>query len=154
MANQGPAIDQPTDTSLLGDEHVRVYRETNGERGHIWNGVPILLLTMTGRRSGKRRTIPIIYTPHGDDWVIIASRGGAPTHPAWYLNILDDPAVEVQVKGDIFEAFARTAESPERERLWGEAIRAWPKYDLYQSRTTRRIPVVVLERQGRKSGPA
>jgi deazaflavin-dependent oxidoreductase (nitroreductase family) len=134
-----------TDTSLLGEEHVRVYRETNGERGYIWNGVTILLLTTRGRRSGQPRTIPIIFTPHADGWIIIASRGGSATHPLWYLNLADDPHVQVQVKADRFDAIARSAVSPERERLWDEAIKTWPNYDIYQSRTSRQIPVVVIE---------
>jgi len=135
---------RPTDTSLLGAEHVRVYRETNGEQGYIWNGSPILLLTSKGRKSGEDRTIPIIFTGWGKGWAIIASKGGSPTHPKWYLNVLDDPHVQVQVKGDVFEAVARTAESPEREQVWAEAIKHWPNYDVYQSRTDRQIPVVVL----------
>ena len=135
-----------TDITLLGEEHVRVYRETGGETGYLWNGVPTLLLTMTGRKSGERRTIPIIYRQVGDKYVIIASKGGSATHPAWYLNVSADPNVEVQIKGEVFRATARTAASPEREELWAEAVSAWPNYDLYQSRTTRLIPVVVLER--------
>jgi deazaflavin-dependent oxidoreductase (nitroreductase family) len=134
-----------TDISLLGDEHVRVYRETNGETGYIWNGAPILILTTKGRRSGQPRVIPIIFTPYKDSWVIIASKGGSPTHPAWYLNILDDPNVHVQVKGDVYEAKARTAESPEREQIWAECLKIWPNYDIYQSRTSRLIPVVVID---------
>ena len=135
-----------TDTTLLGEEHVRVYRETNGEKGYIWNGAPILLLTSTGRKSGQPRTIPIIYRQVGDAQVIIASKGGSATHPAWYLNICDNPDVEVQIRGEVFRARARAAQSPEREALWAEAVAGWPNYDLYQSRTTRVIPVVVLER--------
>jgi deazaflavin-dependent oxidoreductase (nitroreductase family) len=135
-----------TDIALLGENHVKVYRETNGETGYLWNGVPTLLLTMTGRKSGQKRTIPIIYRQVGDKYVIIASKGGSATHPAWYLNILDDPHVEIQIKGDVFKATTRTAESPEREELWAEAVSAWPNYDLYQSRTTRLMPVVVIER--------
>ncbi len=135
-----------TDIGLLGENHVKVYRETNGETGYLWNGVPTLLLTMTGRKTGQKRTIPIIYRQVGDKYVIIASKGGSATHPVWYLNILDDPHVEVQIKGDVFKATTRTAESPEREELWAEAVSAWPNYDLYQSRTTRLIPVVVIER--------
>ena len=134
-----------TDISLLGENHVRVYRETNGERGYLWNGVTILLLTTTGRVSGEPRTIPIIFTPHGNSFVIIGSKGGSPSHPKWYLNILANPNVEVQVKADKFPAIARTAESPEREQLWLEALKTWPNYDVYQSRTTRLIPVVVIE---------
>lgn len=148
MAEQlKPVASSPgTDITLLGEEHVRVYRETNGETGYLWNGVPTLLLTMTGRKSGQKRTIPIIYRQVGDKYVIIASKGGSATHPAWYLNVTADPDVEVQIKGEVFRATARTAQSPEREQLWAEAVSAWPNYDLYQSRTTRLIPVVVLER--------
>ena len=134
-----------TDISLRGEEHVRLYRETNGEQGYMWNGVPTLLLTTRGRKSGEPRTIAIIYTPYKDSWVIIASKGGSPTHPKWYLNLLDDPNVELQVKADRFQAVARTAPSPEREEIWAECIKHWPNYDIYQSRTERLIPVVVLD---------
>jgi deazaflavin-dependent oxidoreductase (nitroreductase family) len=148
MAEQLKPIEKSpgTDITLLGDEHVRVYRETNGETGYLWNGVPTLLLTMTGRKSGEKRTIPIIYTPVGDKYVIIASKGGSATHPAWYLNVSADPRIEVQIRGEVFAATARTAPSPEREDLWAAAVSAWPNYDVYQSRTTRLIPVVVIER--------
>jgi len=130
--------------SLIGPEHVRVYQETNGEVGHIWNGVPILLLTTKGRRSGEARVIPIIYRQVGDDYVIIGSVGGSPKHPAWYLNILEDPHVQVQVKAERIQATAREATGSEREALWAEALKGWPKYDAYQARTSRVIPVVVL----------
>jgi deazaflavin-dependent oxidoreductase (nitroreductase family) len=140
-----PPTYQAPDLGLLGPEHARVYRETNGEQGYIWNGSPILLVTTKGRISGEPRTIPIIFTPWGDGWAIIASKGGSPTHPKWYLNVLDDPHVQVQVKADVYEATARTAPSPEREQIWAEAIKHWPNYDVYQTRTTRQIPVVVLE---------
>ena len=136
-----------TDITLIGDEHVRIYQETNGETGYLWNGVPILLFTSKGRKTGKPRTNAIIFTPVGDKYVIIASKGGSPTHPAWYLNVLEDPNLEVQIKGDVFQATARTAESREREELWAEAVKAWPNYDVYQSRTDRKIPVVVIERK-------
>ena len=144
---QQPELRTSTDTSLLGEEHVQVYRETDGETGYIWNGVTTLLMTMTGRKSGEPRTIPIIFTQVGDKQVIIASKGGAPKHPVWYLNICDDPNVEIQIKGDKFKATARTAESPEREELWAEAVKNWPNYEIYQSRTERKIPVVVIERK-------
>lgn len=136
-----------TDFSLFGEEHIRVYRETDGEVGYDWNGVPILLVTTTGRKSGEPRTIPIIFRQVGDVYVIIASNGGSPTHPGWFLNIEADPNVEVQIKGEIFAATAREAEGEERERLWLEANAGWPKYDSYQERTSRRIPVVVIERR-------
>jgi deazaflavin-dependent oxidoreductase (nitroreductase family) len=134
------------DLTLMGDEHVRVYRETGGERGYIWNGVPCLLLTFTGRKSGQQRTIPIICRKVGESYVIIASKGGSAAHPAWYLNVLEKPEVEVQVQSEVFKAVARTAESPEREVLWEEACKAWPSFNVYQSRTDRVIPVVVLDR--------
>jgi deazaflavin-dependent oxidoreductase (nitroreductase family) len=135
-----------TDISLLGEKHVKVYRETNGEQGYLWNGVPILLLTTTGRKSGEPRTIPIIFTPYKNSFVIIASKGGSPEHPKWYLNILNNASVTVQVKAEVFKAAARTAQSPEREAIWAEAVKSWPNFDVYQSRTTRQIPVVVIER--------
>jgi deazaflavin-dependent oxidoreductase (nitroreductase family) len=135
----------PIDISLRGEEHVRLYLETNGEKGYIWNGAPILLLTTQGRKSREPRTIPIIYTAHRDSYVIIASKGGSPTHPLWYLNVLEDPNVQVQIKADKFGSLARTAESPEREQIWAEAIKTWPRYDEYQTRTSRVIPVVVLD---------
>lgn len=135
-----------TDTTLLGAEHVRVYRETNGETGYIWNGVPILLLTTQGRKSGEPRTVPLIYRQVGELSVVIASKGGSAAHPAWFLNILDNPEVEVQIKADVFPARARIAEGAEREALWAEAASAWPQYDTYQTRTDRLIPVVALER--------
>jgi deazaflavin-dependent oxidoreductase (nitroreductase family) len=135
-----------TDITLVGEEHVRRYLETDGEVGYMWNGVPILLLTTKGRKSGEDRIIPIIYRQVGDDIVLVASKGGSPTHPVWYLNIEADPHVKVQIKGDKFDAIARVTKSPEREKMWAEAIKGWPNYDVYQTRTTRQIPVVVLER--------
>jgi deazaflavin-dependent oxidoreductase (nitroreductase family) len=135
-----------TDITLVGEEHVRRYLATDGEEGYIWNGVPILLLTTKGRKSGEDRIIPIIYRQVGDDIVLVASKGGSPTHPVWYLNIEADPHVKVQIKGDKFDAVARITKSPEREKMWAEAIKGWPNYDVYQTRTTRQIPVVVLER--------
>ncbi len=144
--NDKTQSDIGTDISLLGPEHVRRYQETNGEIGYIWNGATALLLTTKGRKSGEDRIIPIIFTQVDDVQVIIASKGGSPTHPAWYLNILDDPQVTVQIKGEKFAAIARVAETPERDRLWLEATRQWPAYDTYQSRTTRVIPVVYLEK--------
>lgn len=147
MSDSGSAkSDLGTDITLLGDEHVRRYRETDGETGYLWNGATSLLLTTRGRKSGEDRTIPIIFKQVGEKYVLIASKGGAPAHPAWYLNICADPHVKLQIKGDKFDAIARTAEGPEREALWAASLEQWPNYDVYQSRTTRRIPVVVLER--------
>jgi proline iminopeptidase len=133
--------------SLFGDAHVRRYRETGGEVGHVWReGSTILLLTTTGRKTGEKRTAPLIYAQDGDHYVIVASKGGAPEHPGWYLNLEKTPEVELQVKGDVFRARARTAEGEERERLWKKANEVWPHYDEYAKKTDRPIPVVVLSR--------
>jgi deazaflavin-dependent oxidoreductase (nitroreductase family) len=133
--------------NLFGQQHVDRYRETDGAVGHIWKrGAKTLLLTTKGRKTGKETTTPLIYERAGDDYVIVASKGGAPEHPGWYRNLAEDPAVEVQVKEVTFPARARTAEGDERERLWKLVIRQWPDYDAYQARTEREIPVVVLER--------
>jgi len=134
--------------TLYGEEHVRRYRETGGEVGHIWKrGVKILLLTTTGRKSGRQTTTPLIYEQDGDRYVVIASKGGAPEHPGWYLNLSKNPEVEVQVQDHVFRARARTAEGEERERLWRLAAQQWPDYDEYVKRTDRHIPVIVLERE-------
>ena len=133
--------------SLYGEEHVRRYRETGGEVGHRWKrGSKILLLTTKGRKTGEPRTTPLIYEEDGDRYVIVASQGGAPTHPGWYRNLAKDPNVELQVLDEVFPARARTAEGEERERLWKLVNQQWPDYDAYQTRTDREIPVVVLER--------
>ena len=133
--------------NLFGDEHVRRYRETGGEVGHVWReGSTILLLTTTGRKSGEKRTAPLIYAQDGDRYVIVASKGGAPEHPGWYQNIEKTPEVELQVKGEVFPARARTATGEERERLWRLANQVWQHYDEYARKTERQIPVVVLER--------
>lgn len=136
-----------TDISLIGDEHVKRYRETNGETGYLWNGATACLLTTKGRKSGEDRTIAIIFTRVGDRYAIIASKGGSPTHPVWYLNVLADPQVKVQIKGEKFDGIARTAEGAERDELWAASLEQWPNYDVYQSRTDRKIPVVVVERK-------
>jgi deazaflavin-dependent oxidoreductase (nitroreductase family) len=131
---------------LFGDEHVRRYRETGGAQGYHWNGVTTLILTTTGRRSGQQRSKPLILGEDGHSYVVVASKGGSHRHPDWYLNLRDDPEVEVQVKDDRFRARAHTAEGAERERLWELMAKIWPAYNDYQRRTDRQIPVVVLER--------
>jgi deazaflavin-dependent oxidoreductase (nitroreductase family) len=132
--------------TLFGQEHVKRYQATDGAEGHDWEGVSTLLLTTKGRRSGEQRTTPLIYGQHGDEYVIVASKGGAPAHPAWYANLTADPDVTVQVRGDRFAAHARTASQQERAELWRTMASIWPAYDDYQQKTDREIPVVVLER--------
>jgi deazaflavin-dependent oxidoreductase (nitroreductase family) len=135
---------QPPDLALLGEEHVRRYRETDGEVGYLWNDVPTLLLTTTGRRTGKSRTTPLIFNRNGDDYLVVASMGGAPSHPNWYLNLTSHPDAEIQVRAEHLQVTARTASEDEKARLWAIVAEQWPNYDVYQTRTTREIPVVVL----------
>ena len=133
--------------TLFGDEHVQRYRETGGEVGHRWKrGSKVLLLTTKGRKTGQARTSPLIYEEDGDRYVVVASKGGAQTHPRWYLNLRENPNVVLQVLDEVFPARARTAEGEERERLWQLVTKQWPDYDRYQTKTDREIPVVVLER--------
>src|SRR5919107_1308582 len=114
-------------SELFGDEHVRQYRETDGEYGHDWrDGTSILLLTTTGRRSGERRTTPLIYGRAGDAYLIVASQGGADEPPDWYVNLTEHPEVEVQVLGERFTARARTATADERPALWQTMAGHWP----------------------------
>jgi deazaflavin-dependent oxidoreductase (nitroreductase family) len=131
---------------LFGQEHVERYRATDGAEGHDWEGTQTLLLTTTGRNSGEPRTTPLIYAPVGDSFAIVASKGGSDVAPAWYLNLSENPVVEVQVKADRFKARARTASSEEKPELWRKMVAEWPSYDEYQQKTDREIPVVVLER--------
>lgn len=127
-------------------EHARRYIESGGKDGHIWEGVPTLLLTTTGRRSGQPRTTPLIYGRDGDRYLVVASRGGAPQHPAWYDNLTARPDVRVQVMAERFAARARTASKAEKPALWKTMAAIWPAYGDYQARTAREIPVVIIER--------
>jgi len=132
------------DLTLVGENHIAAYRETNGETGYLWNGVPTLLLTVTGRRSGEARTSALIFGRDGDDYLVVASMGGAPMHPQWYLNLQANPQAEIQVRDRRITVTARTATPDEKPRLWSIMTELWPNYDVYQSRTDRDIPVVVL----------
>ncbi|AYJ50380.1 nitroreductase family deazaflavin-dependent oxidoreductase [Rhodococcus sp. P1Y] len=144
--NQSRASYSPTDTSLLNGEHVERYRATGGVVGHIWNGVTCLLLTTVGRKSGQPRETPLIYARDGDDYIVIASKGGAPQAPNWFVNLKAEPQVTVQVLAERFPARAHIAKGDERDRLWRLAAEAWPNYNVYAGRTEREIPVVVLRR--------
>jgi deazaflavin-dependent oxidoreductase (nitroreductase family) len=126
-------------------DHVRQYLETDGEQGHEWRpGVPTLLLTTVGRRTGQLRRTALIYGMSGPDHVVVASKGGAPSHPAWYLNLQANPRAEIQVGGERHRVVARTAQGEERSRLWDQMRAIWPDYEVYATRTDREIPVVVL----------
>ena len=144
MAPQEEVTDSPTGWVA---EHVDRYVETDGREGHEWRGVPTLLLTTRGRKSGKLRRTALIYGKDGEGrYLLVASKGGAPEHPSWYLNLAAHPEVEVQVGADKFAARARTADAREKPRLWQLMTSIWPDYDGYQKKTDRDIPVVIVER--------
>jgi deazaflavin-dependent oxidoreductase (nitroreductase family) len=132
---------------LYGKAHVDRYVETDGEEGFTWrNGTEILVLTTKGRKTGEERSNALIFGRHGDDLLVVGSKGGSPAPPQWYLNLEANPEVHVQVKGDRFVAHARTASPVEKPELWKIMTSVWPDYDSYQKRTSREIPVVVLTR--------
>jgi len=133
-------------------DHIRRYLATDGADGHMFDltaagggMVPTLLLTTRGRKSGRELLLPLIYGKSGTNYVIVASKGGAPAHPAWYLNLTSDPNVKIQVKDKRMQARARTATGTERQRLWKQMAKIYPPYTDYQAKTAREIPVVVLE---------
>jgi deazaflavin-dependent oxidoreductase (nitroreductase family) len=129
---------------LASSIHTALYRATGGKFGGEVKKAPILLLTVKGRKTGKQRTTPLMYGRDGGNLVLIASVGGAPHHPAWYHNLKGEKA-EVQVGKERRRVRARDAEGEERERLWSQMVGIYPTYAEYQKKTTRRIPVVVLE---------
>ena len=125
--------------------HIERYVATGGEEGHLWRGVPTLLLTTTGRRSGQPRRTALIYGRDGDRYLVVASKGGAAEHPLWYLNLREQPEVELQVGAERMRARARTATPEEKPELWRTMSAIWPAYDDYQTKTARDIPVVILD---------
>lgn len=136
-------------------EHLRIYRESGGAEGHLFDStvagglglVTSLLLITIGRRSGKKHTSPLFYSAAGEAYVVAGSKGGADTQPGWYLNLRANPIVEVQVAREHFIARARVATGKEREQLWEQMVQLYPPYREYQKKTKREIPVVVLEKQ-------
>jgi deazaflavin-dependent oxidoreductase (nitroreductase family) len=143
MTEQDKVFDSPTGWVK---QHIKGYVESDGERGHMWRGVRTLLLTTTGRKSGKQRRTALIYGKEGDNHIVVASRGGHKDHPLWYLNLVANPQVDVQVGADTFSATARTATDEEKARLWPLMAAIWPAYNDYQKKTKRDIPVIVLSR--------
>ncbi|GAA1011194.1 nitroreductase [Acrocarpospora pleiomorpha] len=131
---------------LFGAQHIERYLATDGQEGHDWQGTTAALLTTKGRRTGKQHTTPLIYQQYGDTYLVVASKGGAPQPPEWFLNLEANPEVEFQVWGERFKARARTATAAEKPDMWRVMAAAWPAYDDYQKKTSREIPVVVLER--------
>jgi deazaflavin-dependent oxidoreductase (nitroreductase family) len=137
--------------TLFGKAHTDRYRATDGAEGYDWNGTTILLLETTGRKSGHVYSHPLIYRDYpaadgGTVRLIVASKGGAPTPPDWYLNLTAEPEVGVQIKGETFRANARDATAEEKPAMWQHMVEVWPDYADYQLKTDREIPVVVLER--------
>jgi deazaflavin-dependent oxidoreductase (nitroreductase family) len=130
---------------LLGGLHTRIYRLSGGKVGGKLGKAPVLLLTTTGRKSGQQRTQPLLYTSAGNGYAVIASKGGAPQHPLWYLNLQADPSASVTVGRNTRQVHARDAEGEERKTLWRAMTDQYAGYDQYAEKTTRQIPVVVLD---------
>ncbi|AWS42697.1 nitroreductase family deazaflavin-dependent oxidoreductase [Streptosporangium sp. 'caverna'] len=143
---------QPGDEEVLDSptgwvaKHIRTYVETDGKKGHLYQGMTTLLLSTRGRRSGRLRRTALIYGQDGDRYLLVASNGGSANHPAWYLNLSDDPDVEIQVGPDKFAARARTATAEEKPELWRKMAEIFPTYDGYQAKAGREIPLVIVER--------
>ena len=123
------------------------FRHNRGQVTGLFDGAPLVLLTTTGAKSGKRRTTPVVYTRDGDRVVVIASKGGAPTHPDWYHNLVAHPQVTVEVGGETYEANATVLTGEERDQLYARHAELYPQFDEYQAKTTRKIPVIALERR-------
>jgi deazaflavin-dependent oxidoreductase (nitroreductase family) len=149
---------EPSGSKELPDwikNHLARYVATDGEEGYLWDAtlgggkgmVPTLLLTTIGRKSGRELTLPLIFGTSGPNYVVVASKGGAPAHPAWYLNLDANPTVKLQVKADKFTARAHTANAQERATLWPMMVDIYGPYADYQKKTDRQIPVVVLKRE-------
>jgi deazaflavin-dependent oxidoreductase (nitroreductase family) len=125
--------------------HIQSYVRTAGKSGHRFHGREALLLTTRGRRTGTLRRTALYYGRDGDRYLVVPSAGGEPNHPAWYLNLLAEPLVVLQVGADVFGAIARPATAAEQPRLWEIMVAIFPKYAEYQAKTAREIPVVILE---------
>jgi deazaflavin-dependent oxidoreductase (nitroreductase family) len=147
------ANDNPADLPNWIKDHLARYIATDGADGYLWDAslgggkgmVPTLLLTTVGRRSARPLTVPLIFGKSGPNYLVVASKGGAPAHPSWYLNLQANPDVQVQVKADKFKALAYTAGPEERPALWKKMVEIYGPYAQYQTKTERQIPVVVLK---------
>ena len=135
-----------TDWNDFNHNLIAEYRANGGQVTGQFAGAPLLLLTTTGAKSGQPRTAPVAYTADGDRLLVIASKGGAPTHPDWYHNLVANPEVTVEVGTEMFSAHATVPDGEERDRLFNQMAAQMPGFADYQHNTTRRIPVVVLER--------
>ena len=123
-----------------------MYKLTKGRVGGRLMDMPVLLLTTKGRRSGRQRTVPLTFFKDGDALLVVGSKGGSPRHPDWYLNLVADPGAEIQVGGERRRVRGRTTTAEEAERLWPMVLERAPVYGKYRAKTTREIPLVLLER--------
>ncbi len=140
-----PAVKKTKFTQLLWNLHPRIYRATGGRLLGRLGDNQILLLTTTGRKTGEPRTKALAYIPYGDACVVIGSYAGGPNHPSWWLNLLADSSATIQRGGTVTPVRAREAEGAERERLWAQMTAIEDGFNTYQTWTTRKIPVVVLD---------
>jgi len=130
------------------NQTVEQYERTGGREANTLDGQPVVIVTTKGRRTGRLRKTPLMRVEHEGNYAIVASMGGAPKHPVWYLNILEHPHVQLQDGEHVQDYFARVVSDAEKERWWARAVEVWPAYDEYQAGTDREIPVVVLEPSG------
>jgi deazaflavin-dependent oxidoreductase (nitroreductase family) len=143
MSYEPKVVDSPTGWV---NKHIQDYVETDGAKGQVFSGVPALLITTKGRKTGTLHRTALYYGEDDGRYIIVASKGGSPAHPAWFLNLEANPDVELQVGPEIFPAHARVASGDDRTRLWKMMAAIFPNYDAYQASTEREIPIVVLER--------
>lgn len=130
---------------LIYRVHLWLYDKTDGRIGANYSGGRIILLTTTGRKTGQRRTNPLLSFPRGGGYVVVASNAGRSNHPGWLRNLRDDPEVQVRDRGNTHAMRAREAAGTEREELWEDLLQRYPGYAAYQKQTSRLLPVVVLE---------
>jgi deazaflavin-dependent oxidoreductase (nitroreductase family) len=133
------------ETKTFNEKLIDEFRANAGKVGGPFDGAPMVLLHTTGAKTGKERVIPVVYQPLGDSIVVFASKGGAPTHPDWYHNLVANPRAKVEVGTDTYDVDARVAEGDERERIWSRQKQVMPGFADYEQKTSRQIPVVILE---------
>jgi deazaflavin-dependent oxidoreductase (nitroreductase family) len=136
-----------TDRNNWNSQTIAEFRANGGKVGGMWEGRPLLLLTTTGAKSGRHHTTPTMYLRDGDRLLIFASKGGAPTHPHWYHNLMAHPEVTVEVGPETYQAMATVITGEERDRLYARQAELYPQFADYQRRTSRKIPVIALERK-------
>ena len=140
---EGMAADyEPSPWEPIAD-HVERYMDSDGADGAEWEGTQVILLGTIGRKTGKLRRTPLIRVADGDDYLVVASMGGADVHPNWYLNLVDNPEVTIQDHAVVHKMIARTASTEEKAARWAAAVKMWPDYESYEAATERDIPLVI-----------